>query len=113
MERLSALEFAAWRHLLGLSFDEIASLLNVTFRTIQKWESGEANIPYRVAEELSELNRDHIKLATVMANSDSPIVISYKKASFIGEKYPRGWYVAALSRALQIEPSIMAEWDYD
>lgn len=109
-ERMSGLEFAAWRHLLGLTFEETAYILQVNPRTVRRWESGATPIPYGVIDQIHVLYEEHSGLANKLAGTEEIISISYAREGYGLEDRPRSWYVAALARALQIEPDLMAEW---
>lgn len=110
-ERMSGLEFAAWRHLLGLTFEETAHILNVGLRTVKRWESGTTPIPYGVIGQIADLFSEHSQLTLKFADTEEIIVMSKDKDSYGLDDRPRSWYVAALARALQIEPDLMAEWE--
>ncbi|MGV9181798.1 helix-turn-helix domain-containing protein [Arcanobacterium canis] len=105
---MSALEFAATRHNLGLSFDDLATILGVGMRSVQYWESGHSRIPQGVVEELDRLDRENLRLAISMAEDERIIALSRDKSAYPDR--PRGFYIAALGRALAINPDLMAEW---
>ena len=52
MERMTGAEFAAHRHLIGLTLDELADTLGVNPRTTRAWETGRDLIPARIPAEL-------------------------------------------------------------
>jgi transcriptional regulator with XRE-family HTH domain len=106
--RITGAEFAAYRHLIGLTVDELASALRVNPRTARSWESGRDPIPARVAEELEALAVEHRALARRMADDGRPVAIRRDKTAPTDK--PRGWYVAAAARALVIEPDLEVEW---
>lgn len=107
MDRLTAAEFAVWRHLLGFTLDELAAALAVNPRTVRSWESGRDPIPARIGEELAALDVEHRELATRMASDGRPVAIHRDKAQGVR---PRGWYVAAAARALAVEPDLEVDW---
>ena len=107
MDRMTAAEFAAWRHLLGLTLDELAAALAVNPRTTRAWESGRDPIPARVADELAAMDAEHRKLVAAMVAAEAPVAIHRDKRA--GE-HPRGWYVAAAARALTVEPDLEVDW---
>lgn len=107
-DRMTGAEFAAHRHLLGLTVQELAGMLGVQARTARAWESGRDPIPWRVPDELHELGKGHAALAHRMATDGRPIVITRDKTADTAR--PRGWYVAAAARALVEQPELMVEW---
>lgn len=109
MGRMSALEFAAWRHLLGLTFEDCSRLLHVTLRTVQKWESGAEQIPYGVTKEIEELYTQHTGVVEHMLSQDGGALPRQKDAPEYRE-FPRGWYVAAAARAVDREKKLNLEW---
>ncbi len=108
-ERLQAAEFAARRHLLGLSLDELAALLKVHPRTVRSWESGRDQIPLRVRDELDGLDVDHATLASQYA-ARRRVLLPYDKADDLYAGRPRGWHVAAVSRAMAGGADVVPEW---
>ena len=107
-ERMTGAEMAAWRHLLGLTLDELAEALAVNVRTTRSWESGRDPIPLRIRDEVSVLVAEHGNLAARMTADGRPVGIVRDKAT--PSPRPRGWYVAAAARALAVEPGLMVEW---
>ena len=107
MDRMTAAEFAAWRHLLGLTLDELAAALAVNPRTTRAWESGRDPIPARIAGELAALEVEHRELVAAMIAAEAPVAIHRDKQA--GPR-PRGWYVAAAARALAVEPELEVDW---
>ena len=63
MERMTGAEFAAHRHLIGLTLDELADTLGVNPRTTRAWETGRDLIPARIPAELGALVAEHGRLA--------------------------------------------------
>lgn len=108
MERMTGAEFAAHRHLIGLTLDELADTLGVNPRTTRAWETGRDLIPARIPAELGALVAEHGRLAEQMATDGRPVGITRDKAT--PNARPRGWYVAAAARALVIEPDLEVEW---
>ena len=108
MDRMTAGEFAAWRHLLGLTLNELAEALAVNPRTTRAWESGRDPIPARVTDELAALDVEHRALAGQMVDAKAPVAIARDKAA--AQPRPRGWYVAAAARALAVEPDLEVDW---
>ncbi len=107
-DRMTGAELAAWRHLLGLTLDELAETLAVNVRTTRSWESGRDPIPLRIRAEVAGLVVEHGELAASMVNDGRPVAITRDKAA--PSPRPRGWYVAAAARALAVEPGLMVEW---
>ena len=107
-ERMAGAEMAAWRHLLGLTLDELAEALAVNVRTTRSWESGRDPIPLRIDTEVATLVVEHGELAARMVDDGRPVAITRDKAA--PSPRPRGWYVAAAARALAVEPGLMVEW---
>ena len=107
-ERMTGAEMAAWRHLLGLTLDELAEALAVNVRTTRSWESGRDPIPLRIRAEVATLVVEHGELAARMVDDGRPVAITRDKAA--PSPRPRGWYVAAAARALAVEPGLMVEW---
>lgn len=102
---LSPAEFAAYRHMIGLSARELAERLDVRVTTVQDWESGRrgARPSSRISDEVRALVAEHAALAQAMAMDGQPVVIPRSSPD-------RGWLLAAAARALEIEPDIMLEW---
>lgn len=107
MDRMTAAEFAAWRHLLGLTLDELAEALAVNPRTTRAWESGRDPIPARITDELAAMDVEHRALADQMVAAETPVAIHRDK--HVGPR-PRGWYVAAAARALAVDPDLEVDW---
>ena len=107
-DRMTGAELAAWRHLLGLTLDELAGTLAVNVRTTRSWESGRDPIPLRIRAEVAGLVVEHGELAASMVDDGRPVAITRDKAA--PSPRPRGWYVAAAARALAVEPGLMVEW---
>lgn len=81
-------EFAGYRHLIGLTFPELADMLRVNERTLRRWETGASRISAGAArdiEALAELHADETRDLTEIP--DGP--------------RPRGWYVAGIARQLE------------
>ena len=106
--RLSGAEFAARRHLLGLTLDELAAMIGVNPRTVRAWETGRDLIPERIGDELAALIDEHTALVERMVDSEEVVGIVRGKAADMPR--PRGWYVAAAARALLVEPDLMVDW---
>lgn len=106
---MSGLEFHCFRHLFGLSVDELAERLDVSTRTLRSFESGRDPINTGVEQDMHCLNRQHAELAQLILDSDEVVTIPRSDDDW---PYPRGWYVAAIARAMNAEPNLMAEWDY-
>jgi DNA-binding XRE family transcriptional regulator len=64
MKRMSPLELTARREYLGLSQDALARLLDVRRDTIGKWESGTQETPYRIREEIEQLEGETTSAVT-------------------------------------------------
>ena len=114
MERMTGAEFAAHRHLIGLTLDELADTLGVNPRTTRAWETGRDLIPARIPAELGALVAEHGRLAKQMTDG-RPVGITRDKAA--PSARPRGWYVAAAARALDGQQTdewdgISARWTY-
>ena len=107
-DRMTGAELAAWRHLLGLTLDELAGTLAVNVRTTRSWESGRDPIPLRIRAEVAGLVVEHGELAASMVDDGRPVAITRDKAA--PSPRPRGWCVAAAARALAVEPGLMVEW---
>lgn len=108
-ERMSGAEFAAHRHLVGLTLDELATTLGVNPRTARAWETGRDPISLWVRPELAQLVVEHGRLATSLATDGRPVMIVRDKSAGDAPR-PRGWYVAAAARALVMEPDLEVEW---
>ena len=107
MERMTGAEFAAHRHLIGLTLDELASILGVNPRTVRAWEAERDPIPPRVPDELDALIAEHAALAQEVAAAGSVQIV---RAKHDGQDRPRGWHVAAAARATAINPGLRVEW---
>lgn len=106
MDRLTGAEFAARRHLLGLTLDQLAAVLGVNPRTVRAWESGRDLIPPRISLEFVVLIDEHTALVRQMLDADVPVCIPRDGAA----PHPRGWHVAAAARAIAVEPDLIVEW---
>ncbi len=106
-DRMTGAEFAARRHLLGLTLDELASILGVNPRTVRAWEAERDPIPHRVPDELAALAAEHTALTQEMAAAGSVQIVRAKRD---GQDRPRGWYVAAAARATAADPGLRVEW---
>ncbi len=106
-DRMTGAEFAARRHLLGLTLDELASILGVNPRTVRAWEAERDPIPPRVPDELDALIVEHTALTQEVAAAGSMQIVRAKRDS---QDRPRGWYVAAAARATAANPGLRVEW---
>ena len=106
--RLSGADFAARRHLVGLTLEEVADALGVNPRTARAWEAGRDLIPERIGDELAALIDEHTALVERMVDSEE--VVGIVRDKDVDTPRPRGWYVAAAARALPIEPDLMLDW---
>ena len=106
-DRMTGAEFAARRHLLGLTLDELASALGVNPRTTRSWETERDQIPARLPAEMDALIAEHTKLAQEMTDAGSVQIVRSKHD---GQDRPRGWYVAAAARATAATPGLRVEW---
>lgn len=111
MSDMTAAEFAAHRRLTGLTLEQLAAQLGVNPRTVRSWESGRDAVPDRIAAELGALVDRHRRDARVMAAAGVPVVLPRYDNS--EAEFPRGWYLAAASSALLLEPDIELDWDID
>ena len=107
MERMTGAEFAAHRHLIGLTLDELASILGVNPRTVRAWEAERDPIPPRVPDELDALIVEHTALTQEVAAAGSVQIV---RAKHDGQGRPRGWHVAAAARATAAHPGLRVEW---
>ena len=106
-DRMTGAEFAARRHLLGLTLDELASALGVNPRTTRSWEAERDQIPARLPAELDALTTEHTKLAQEMIAAGSVQIV---RAKHDNQDRPRGWYVAAAALATATNPDLRVEW---
>ena len=106
--RLSGADFAARRHLIGLTLEEVAGVLGVNPRTARAWEAGRDLIPERIGGELAALIDEHTVLVDRMVDSEE--VVGIVRDKDVETPRPRGWYVAAAARALLVEPDLMVDW---
>ena len=106
-DRMTGAEFAARRHLLGLTLDELASALGVNPRTTRSWETERDQIPARLPAELDALTAEHTKLAQEMIAAGSVQIVRAKRDD---QDRPRGWHVAAAARATAAKPDLRVEW---
>lgn len=113
-ERMTAAEFACWRHLLGLTLDEIADVLTnrhgepLNGRTPRAWESGRFPIPTHINAAIAALVAEHDQL--VRRYLDTEEIIGIVRDKTAETPRPRGWYVAAAARALHEDPDLMIDW---
>lgn len=115
--RLSPAEFAARRHLLGLTLEQTAAALPsrrtgspVNPRTVRAWESGRDPIPEHITAALEELIVCHDALVDRMLASEVPIAIP-RRGDLDGNAMPGGWYIAAAARAVAVNPLLEVEWN--
>ena len=106
-DRMTGAEFAARRHLLGLTLDELAAVLGVNPRTTRSWETERDQIPARLPAELDALTAEHTKLAQEMIAAGSVQIV---RAKHDNQDRPRGWYVAAAALATATNPDLRVEW---
>ena len=107
-DRLTGAELAARRHLIGVTLDELATILHVNPRTVRAWESGRDNIPARITDEMGALIDEHTDVVNELLNSWRTIYIFRDKTA--GTPRPRGWYIAAAARAIAEQPDLMVDW---
>ena len=107
-DHLTGAELAARRHLIGVTLDELATILHVNPRTVRAWESGRDSIPARITDEMGALIDDHTELVQQMLNSGLVIRIDRDKTA--ATPRPRGWYIAAAARAIAEQPDLMVDW---
>ena len=107
-DHLTGAELAARRHLIGVTLDELATILHVNPRTVRAWESGRDSIPARITDELAGLIDEHTELVQQMLNSERIIRIARDKTA--NTLRPRGWYIAAAARAIAEQPDLMVDW---
>ena len=107
-DRLTGAELAARRHLIGVTLDELATILHVNPRTGRAWESGRDSIPARITDEMAALIDEHTELVQQMLNSERIIRIARDKT--VATPRPRGWYIAAAARAIADQPDLMVDW---
>lgn len=110
VRRMTGLELAAWRHLLGLSRPELAGMLGVRDDTLKAWEADRDPIPYRIPDEIRRLDEAHRERVQVILNRNDCAVIDRNPAHGIETPPPKGWMVGAVARALAQNPGVMAEW---
>lgn len=77
--------FAAKRHLIGLTIDEIATALNINPRTVRGYESGKYSPGPGVVADLEALVKEH----TADVDTETP-----------EDRRSRGWRVAVAARRL-------------
>ncbi|MGJ9505425.1 helix-turn-helix domain-containing protein [Actinotignum schaalii] len=99
--------FTAYRTLLGLQRTELAEILGVGERSVRAWETGRSPIPEGVAAKIEELVSVQGGLAGKMASHAGRVVMPRSG----GRGFPRGFYMAALGRALEQNPGIDAAWE--
>ena len=109
MTQMSAAEVAAIRHLTGHTLDSLATHMGVNPQTPRRWESGRDRISETAATALLEVLAEHTALVEQMLNANTPIRLPRKPA---GDR-PRGWYVAAAARVMEVEPDTEIEWTYE
>lgn len=99
-------EVAALRQLVGLTIDELAAELDVNPRTVRSWEQGRDRMGIGARVDLGLLVQRHdVQVRRYVARGT--VSIEREKGS---APMPRGWYVAALGRAMAESPAVRAEW---
>lgn len=112
-QNLTGLEFAALRHLLGLTFEDLSRLLDVGEKTLRKWESGAAPIPEGVGIELQSLKLMHdlrVREYEDYARNEVEVLIDRNRSEYADNEMPRNWYVAALARVAGGDGGVEASW---
>lgn len=105
---MSAPELGVFRHLVGLTRDELATVLDVNPRTLRAWEAGRDTMPSTVVKEMLVLADQHKHLAATMARQEFVLIPGPSTPTHDG--YPRGWWVAAAARAVVLEPNLDVDW---
>lgn len=104
---MSPAEVASLRHMMGLSLDAFAALLEVNPRTVRAWESGRDALSSTSEAAVWELVRRHDALVSEYLDAEVPIAIRRDMGAAIP---PRGWYLSAAGRAMHEEPDLMIGW---
>ena len=102
-------EIAATRHLLGLSQQELASMLHVGRSAVKDWERGRFTARDGVIADLLALRASHDHETNRLAEGAAAGIPIYLPD---GPK-PRGWYLALAARVLDREPEAQFEWTHD
>lgn len=121
MERLAPAELRSRREYLGLTTEWLASLLDVRHDTVRRWESGHDAIPYRIGDELTEIeamtSREVDALtASITEHSITSVTVPVTDAQLHEarpdlDRYPARWYrhVAVRSIATLEDVTITAQ----
>ena len=106
MGGMSAAEFAAARHLMGHTYESLAAALAVNPRTVRSWESGRDPVSPGAEQAIRAEVARHTNLTRRMVAAGTTVVIPKRPLSG-----PRGWFVAAAARAVEVDPDMIVEWD--
>ena len=106
-EHMSPAEVAALRTLMGLSQTQLAEALDRNPRVTRAWETGEYRIGGESIARMWALKGRHDELVAAMLDADTVAAVPAQPRD--GDM-PRGWYLAAAGRAIDVAPDLMVEW---
>jgi len=99
---MSPAEFAAYRHLVGLTVEELGEKLGVDPRTVRGWESGQECISESAGDALRGIVDSHSGLVHQLLDEAEGSAIFVDRT---------GWNLAAIARVLAENPGVMVEWE--
>lgn len=108
----SPLEVAATRRLVGLTVEELATMLGVNPRTIRGWEGGRFRPSEGVWAAVQDIRAGHdreTERAGQIVDAGLPLTMSLDR-DFPIRPVPRGWMVAIAARVLDACPDARIEW---
>ena len=114
-ERMTPAEFQMTREFLGLSGPWLAKHLDVSYKTIQHWQTGKYPIPDGVRLEIEDLERrtgDYIGMVVeqIMDVGD-PVVVTFRTdeeyaAADPSSPFPASWHRMVIARAALEVPAL-------
>ncbi len=114
-ERMSDAEFKIAREFLGLSGDWLAEHLNVTPRTVRRWEQGKYPIPDGVRLEIEDLEQRTGEFIggciEQLTDLPDPAILTFRTdaeyhAAHPGIPFPASWHRAVCARIAQEVPAL-------
>lgn len=118
-ERMTDAEFRVVREYLGLPQDWLAAHLQVTERTVRRWEAGTSLIPDGVRLELEDIEARTGEFISRVIDSimdvPDPVIVTYRsdddyRAAHPDQPWPASWHRAVVARVAQEVPALGIEY---